>query len=195
MLPVERVQKIKTLIQNEKHVKIAELSKMLNVSEMTIHRDIKPLVEEGFITKTFGGISLAENNTTNKNNSCIYCNRPNLEKNAYRLILPNNKIESACCSHCGLLRHHQLNDIVIQALCTDFLKQTTINAPTASFVLDTSIDIGCCQPQVLSFEWEEHAQSFVKGFGGHVYSFQEAMQALLIKMNNTCSHHKEKETT
>ena len=60
MLPIERQRQIKLLVQKNKTVKISELSEQFAVSEMTIYRDIKPLLEEGFITKTFGGIALAE---------------------------------------------------------------------------------------------------------------------------------------
>ena len=59
MLPVERRSRIKALIQSKQNMKISELSELLGVSEMTIHRDLRPLLEEGLIHKTFGGITLA----------------------------------------------------------------------------------------------------------------------------------------
>lgn len=189
MLPIERLQHIKERIQVEKNIKIADLSNDLGVSEMTIHRDLKPLIEEGIVVKTFGGISLANLPSSNDNEICIYCNRAIHDRLAYRLILPNNTIEIACCAHCGLLRHKQLEEQVIQAICYDFLRQTTISAQRSFFVMNTSVDLGCCHPQVLSFEWEEHAQKFVHGFGGVVYNFQDALQAVLEEMKGTC-HHK-----
>lgn len=190
MLPVERLHRIKELIQKEKNLKISDLSNELGVSEMTIHRDLKPLVDEGIAIKTFGGVSLAKSAQVESNDMCIYCSRPIHEKLAYRLILQDNKIEIACCAHCGLLRHRQLGDDVIQAICYDFLKQTTISAQLTSFVLDTSIDIGCCQPQVLTFEWRGHAEKFVKGFGGVIYSFEEAMEVVFNKMKGApCCHN------
>lgn len=185
MLPLERLNRIKELIREQKNMKIAELSKELGVSEMTVHRDLKPLVDDGIIVKTFGGISLAQTDHFELNDVCIYCNRAINEKMAYRLILSNNKIEIACCAHCGLLRHRQLGDEVIQAICFDFFRQTTISAQLASYVMDSTINIGCCQPQVLSFEWKEHAEGFVKGFGGKVYSLVEAMDVVFHKMSCT----------
>jgi len=190
LLPVERLQRIKELIQAKKNMKISDLSKELKVSEMTIHRDLKPLVDNGTVVKTFGGVSLAKTIQIESDDNCVYCCRPIQEKLAYRLILPNDKIEVTCCSHCGLLRHKQLDDKVIQAICYDFLRQTTISAQLASFVLDTTIDIGCCQPQVLTFEWKEHAEKFVKGFGGIICSFEEAMDAVFKKMQGTPNAHK-----
>ncbi|WP_188454617.1 DeoR family transcriptional regulator [Virgibacillus oceani] len=194
MLPLERQNKIKELIQEKENMKIAELSKELNVSEMTIHRDLKPLIDKGIIVKTFGGISLAKGHSVNTANpdACIFCSRKINERMAYRLILPNNKIEMACCAHCGLLRHRQLGDEVMQAICPDFFKQTTISAKLAWYVMDTSLHIGCCHPQVLTFEWKEHAEKFVKGFGGRIFSFHDAVEEIFQKMNgheHGCSKH------
>ncbi|HEX7064653.1 MAG TPA: DeoR family transcriptional regulator [Bacillales bacterium] len=185
MLPVERRKWIKEWIRNQHNMKISELSDRLGVSEMTVHRDIKPLVEEGVVVKTFGGITLVRERMGNETASdeCVYCNKKNHETLVFRLILPNDKIESACCGHCGLLRYKQLGDKVIQAVCRDFLRHTTISAAQATFVMDTGLDISCCQPQVLTFEHRTDAEKFVKGFGGAVLSLPEAVEQLDLKMN------------
>lgn len=194
MLPLERQNRIKELVLERQNIKISELSKEIGVSEMTIHRDLKPLIKEGFVLKTFGGVTLSNKNT-NKNtvsDECVFCNRKVNERLAYRLFLSDNKIEVACCAHCGLLRTRQLGEQVIQAICPDFLRQTTISASSAWYVMDTSIQMGCCQPQVLTFEWKEHADKFIKGFGGNVYSFSEALEVVFQKMNgkgSCCSKH------
>lgn len=185
MLPVERLERIKELIQVRKNMKISELSKELGVSEMTIHRDLKPLVEEGFVVKTFGGVSLAKTTSHQTSKLCIYCNRTVCDKLAFRLILTNDRVEVTCCAHCGLLRYKQIESEVMQAICCDFLRETTISAHLASYVMDTSLDIGCCQPQVLTFEWKEHAEKFVKGFGGRIYDFEEALDVVFHKMRAT----------
>lgn len=186
MLPIERLHYIKERIQIEKNIRITDLSTDLKVSEMTIHRDVKPLINEGMIMKTFGGISLINSPNAHANELCVYCSRTIHDKLAYRLMLANNTIEVSCCSHCGLLRHRQLGEQVIQAICYDFLRQTTISAQRTFFIMDSSIDIGCCQPQVLPFEWKEHAQKFVRGFGGTVYTFDEAMNNVFKQMHGTC---------
>lgn len=188
MLPIERSNRIRELIQEKKNMKITELSKELGVSEMTVHRDLKPLIEEGFIIKTFGGVSLSQSTPPKADDLCTYCYRPIHEKMAYRLILANDKVETACCPHCGLLRHRKLGEEVMQAICYDFLRQTTISAQLAFYVMDTSIDLGCCQPQVLSFEWKDHADKFVEGFGGEVYSFNEAMDHVFKRMSGDSTH-------
>jgi DeoR family transcriptional regulator, copper-sensing transcriptional repressor len=194
MLPIERQRQIKLLIQTKKTLKIGDLSKQFNVSEMTIYRDIKPLLEEGLISKTFGGISLVEKNThsLSSQSHCIYCQRPNNPKMAYRLILSDDSIETACCAHCGLLRHRQLGEEVLQAICHDFFMHTTISAPLTWYVIDTTLNVACCQPQVLTFENLEHAEKFVKGFGGKIYGLQDAMEVIYQKMQSRtgcCSKH------
>lgn len=191
MLPVERMERIKEILESEKNIKITDLSSTLGVSEMTIHRDLKPLIEDGYVFKTFGGVSLANPVEMNQqvNSGCVYCHRPVKEKLAYKLILQDQRIETACCAHCGLLRQQQLGDQVAQAMCYDFLCQTTISVPLAYYVMDTSLNIGCCQPQVLSFEWRDHAESFIKGFGGAIYTFNDITKVLHDKMtdsNGTC---------
>lgn len=190
MLPVERINRIKELVQKRKNVKISDLSNILNVSEMTIHRDLKPLVDEGFIIKTFGGISLINNDVNTQNeNLCVVCNRTIHPKLGYRIILSNNEIEMACCGHCGLIRERQLDNEVVQSICQDFLRQTTLSAKLAWFVFDTSIDMGCCQPQVLTFEKKDHANMFIKGFSGLACSFDKAVELIHNKMNDTNLHH------
>lgn len=190
MLPIERINKIKNIIKENKTVKISELSEVLNVSEMTIHRDLKPLVDEGIIFKTFGGISLVEDNTNiQDDNLCVVCSRDIHSRLVYRIILPDNKIEMACCGHCGLMREQQLDNKVVQSICQDFLRQTTLSAKLAWFVLDTSVDIGCCQPQVLTFEKKEHADKFIIGFGGIIAPFDKALDLINKKMNLSNSCH------
>lgn len=190
MLPIERINRIKELIEKRKNIKISELSHILNVSEMTIHRDLKPLVAEGVILKTFGGITLAKNDLNSQNeNLCVVCNRMIHSKLGYRIILPNNNIEMTCCGHCGLIRERQLGNKVIQSFCQDFLRQTTLSAKLAWFVFDSSIDLGCCQPQVLTFERKDHAEKFIKGFDGVTVSFEHALDLIHKKMNETNSCH------
>ncbi len=190
MLPIERINRIKELVEDKQTIKISELSEVLNVSEMTIHRDLKPLINDGIILKTFGGISLVENKPhTQNDNLCIVCSRAIHSKLGYRIILPNNKIEMACCGHCGLMREYQLGDQVIQSMCQDFLRHTTLSAKLAWFVFDTSIDMGCCQPQVLTFERKDHAEKFIKGFDGIIKSFDEALNLIQEKMNLSHSCH------
>lgn len=60
MLPIARKNKIKELIVEKKSVTVAELTKLFNVTEETIRRDLKQLEEEGVLHRTYGGAYVSE---------------------------------------------------------------------------------------------------------------------------------------
>lgn len=75
MFAIERIKIIKNYITENKQLEVNILSKMLNVSEVTIRRDLEKLEKEGFITRTHGGAVLnSEDNDYSENtltdNSC-----------------------------------------------------------------------------------------------------------------------------
>ncbi|WP_147212744.1 DeoR family transcriptional regulator [Oceanobacillus sojae] len=184
----KRQEQIYQMIQEEGHVKIRDLSEKFEVSEMTIHRDLKLLMEQGLVKKIFGGVQLQEVSNKIQQKQCTYCHKPisNEGKLTYQLILSANRIERTCCAHCGILRHKQLGEVVLQALCHDFMTNTTISATTAWFVMDTSLQMGCCEPQVLTFGNKDHAEKFVKGFEGTVLRFEEAAERVTEAMQASC---------
>lgn len=182
MLRVERQNKIKTILNEMRHAKISDLSQWLEVSEMTVHRDLKPLIEEGTVVKTFGGVSLLKDDISSHSvdmNLCVYCHRQINHRFSSRLILENGRVETACCVHCGLLRENQVGQEKVQGICYDFLTNVTISSKTAWYVIGAEVNIGCCEPAVLPFGQLEHAERFIKGFDGKIYNFQEALTFLL----------------
>ncbi len=58
MFQIERLQKIKQILLQEKSVSVVELSENMNVSEITIRRDFEKLEQDGFLTRTHGGAIL-----------------------------------------------------------------------------------------------------------------------------------------
>ena len=58
MFAIERQRMIKQLLNQNKHVSVAELSCCLNVSEVTIRRDLEKLEGERFLMRTHGGAVL-----------------------------------------------------------------------------------------------------------------------------------------
>src|SRR5699024_11323612 len=110
MLPIERINRIKEIVTDEQTNKISELSKILNLSELTIHRDLKPLIADGHLFKTFGGVSLTNEQSDKQNNTnkCVICSPTVHSKFGYRIMLPTQKIETAGCAHCGLSLEYQL---------------------------------------------------------------------------------------
>lgn len=62
MFAIERQNKIKEILLNEKRVDVFELSKLFSVTEVTIRRDLDKLEREGFLIKTYGGAVLNKKN-------------------------------------------------------------------------------------------------------------------------------------
>lgn len=60
MIVVQRRNKIKEILLQERSVKVADLVREFNVSEETIRRDLNQLEREGLIQKNYGGAILVE---------------------------------------------------------------------------------------------------------------------------------------
>ncbi|MBU9714216.1 DeoR/GlpR family DNA-binding transcription regulator [Evansella tamaricis] len=60
MLPIARKNKIKELIVEKKSVTVSEMTKLFQVTEETIRRDLKQLEDEGFLHRTYGGAYISE---------------------------------------------------------------------------------------------------------------------------------------
>ena len=64
MLGIERRKKIVELLQKDQRVYISEISKLFNVTDETLRRDLEKLEKEGILTRTYGGAVL--NKRTNE---------------------------------------------------------------------------------------------------------------------------------
>jgi DeoR family transcriptional regulator, aga operon transcriptional repressor len=62
----ERHQRIITKVQREGYVKVLDLCKDLNVSSVTIRKDLKLLEDKNLVYRTHGGVSLSNPYTTDK---------------------------------------------------------------------------------------------------------------------------------
>ncbi len=60
MFASERSKIIKGILMKKNHISVTNLSEMLNVSEVTIRRDLEKLEKEKFLTRTHGGAYLNE---------------------------------------------------------------------------------------------------------------------------------------
>lgn len=67
MIPYQRRQKIIEQLQKKKMCSVNELSKFLNVSDTTVHRDLITLKSTGFILKVHGGAVWVEDNVETNN--------------------------------------------------------------------------------------------------------------------------------
>lgn len=181
MLPIERRQQLLTWLKQEGVLSISEISNRLRVSEMTVYRDIKPLIEEKEIIKTSGGISLAPIMSISSL-ACSYCLKESNSRHPVQIITNDLRVEQLCCPHCGLLRYKDIENDVSQIICRDFLHNCTISAKMAYFVIDADFNLNCCQPQVLTFESLRQVEQFQKGFGGVILRFEGAIEEIQKRM-------------
>ncbi|MDA1477844.1 DeoR family transcriptional regulator [Bacillus changyiensis] len=190
MLPIKRRQQILTWVQEEDTLKISVISKRLNVSEMTVYRDIKPLIEKGQVIKTAGGITMNRAKQT-PGQICLICGKPLSQRLSVQIVKTDSQIEQFCCAHCAMLGYEKLKDNVSQIICRDFLLDITISAKMAVFLLHAELHLNCCQPQALCFASVTDAEKFRKGFGGRICSFDEAAQIIQKEMKESCCCHDE----
>jgi predicted RNA-binding Zn-ribbon protein involved in translation (DUF1610 family) len=191
MLPFERQNQILKWLTEDGTLSIAEISRRFNVSEMTVYRDIKPLIEENKINKTSGGISLVTHSKVSSH-SCSYCLKELNNRHPMQIITLQQTVEQFCCPHCGLLRYKDIEKNVSQIICRDFLQHTTISAKLAYFLFDADFNLNCCQPQVLTFDSLKYTEQFQKGFGGKIFRFDQALEEVSKRMNGDmgCGCHK-----
>lgn len=60
MFAIERIRIIKNYLQKNNKVSVAKLSELLDVTEVTIRRDLEKLEKEGFLKRTHGGAILLD---------------------------------------------------------------------------------------------------------------------------------------
>lgn len=62
MFAPERIRIIKGILLDKKHINVSDLSAILNVSEVTVRRDLEKLEKENFLIRTHGGAILNDDN-------------------------------------------------------------------------------------------------------------------------------------
>mgnify|MGYP001531761781 CR=1 FL=1 len=68
----KRIDEIRQKVETEGEVFVSDLSRIYNVTEETIRRDLEKLKNDGIITRTFGGAVL---NTTSQNDRVHFFKR------------------------------------------------------------------------------------------------------------------------
>ncbi|MGB7998658.1 MAG: DeoR family transcriptional regulator [Anaerobacillus sp.] len=185
-IPLERQKQILSWLEQEKSLKIKDISTRLNVSEMTVYRDVKPLIDEKKVIKTSGGIAMVNQSSELAPGICHYCLKESRSRLSVQLITKQQQVEHTCCPHCGLLRYDDIKEEVAQIICTDFLQDTTISAKMATFLMNAEINLNCCEPQVISFGSQKQAKQFQSGFGGVLYDFNGAVTEIKKQMTHGC---------
>jgi DNA-binding Lrp family transcriptional regulator len=177
-LPTTRQDLILSWLQEQPALTIDELVKRLDVSAMTVHRDIDALVERGLVEKVRGAVKrgrvIAQGST-----ACRLCDVSVSPRALFTIQCEDGSHVHACCPHCGLLL---VNDLRGVALARDFLFGRMVNAMQAVYLVESDVVL-CCQPSVLCFSSQVDALKFQRGFGGSVMDY-DAARALLAAQHS-----------
>lgn len=163
-------------VQQYGSVSIKDLAERLEVSFMTIHRDLNKLVTEGLISKSRGE-ALLPTRSKSDTDGCAMCGKVISERTAYIIHMANGERWRTCCAHCGLMLQMPMQGGLWQPMTTDFLYGHMISATQAFYVIQSELKI-CCVPSVLSFGSQKEAEQFMAGFGGKVATMNETFHYL-----------------
>lgn len=96
------------------------------------------------------------------------------ENTAYEITFNDGKKETFCCPHCGLSAHASNKANVRSARAKDFISGEWMDPAKMLFIADSTA-VPACAPSWIAFASREEAEKFMKGFGGKIYSFEEAL--------------------
>lgn len=181
MILSNRQRSILDMLEQQGSVAIGALAQTLQVSPMTVHRDLDQLERAGQLRKVRGGaqpVTLP----AEAGDACIACYAPLSLRTQVVLHLADGSQRRACCPHCGLMALSRSQDSVSAFLVTDFLRGRVVNGRTATFLASPTVSV-CCTPTVLAFESAEDAQRFQTGFGGQLLNLDEALTFLQAEMH------------
>ena len=163
-----------------------ELQERLEISHMTIHRDLNKMAEQHLVLKVRGGAKLAplQNKETGRRH-CAMCSGQLSERSEFVIMLREESQCGACCPHCGILLLAQREEVE-SVLARDYLHGRMVNAYRAYYVVDSDIRL-CCVPGTLCFSNKSEAEKFQRGFGGQVLTFSQTLH--LLRDSHKHSHH------
>ncbi|MFN2196365.1 MAG: DeoR family transcriptional regulator [Anaerolineales bacterium] len=187
-LASERQAKIIEMLRLNGTVETNRLAEELQVSTMTIHRDLNKLADAGIINKVHGGATLYNPvEIPTSPDLCPMCNKVIKERTAFILHTADGKQTRACCAHCGLVLLETIPDIK-SILTTDFLYGTIVSISQTTFLMHSNITV-CCSPTILTFDKPEDAIRFQRGFGGTLADFETARQFIQDSMQQHLRTH------
>lgn len=172
-LPTKRQQQIVEWLQATPELALEDIAGRLQVSLMTVHRDVDDLAESGLVRKFRGGVALSVHQPDP--NTCDLCRGILQSRTLYTVQTRDGQTLNACCPHCGLLLRHSTE--VTSALARDFLYGRMVNVLQAGFVIGSRVAL-CCEPSVLCFANDEDARRFGAGFGGQPMNYALALEAI-----------------
>jgi DNA-binding Lrp family transcriptional regulator len=171
---LERRSFILQRLRQQGNLSLEEIASELEVSAMTINRDVQRLAAEGSVKRAHGMINLPD--VTRQETTCATCHAPITNRMQFLFTTATGANISYCCPHCGFAQLDRFSN-AIGVFATDFLYGTMVNAYKVAFVIGSSLSL-CCEPTVLSFKNLEEAEAFCRGFGGGVFTINEAIDLM-----------------
>lgn len=95
MFAIERIKIIKNHLKKDSKVSVAKLSELLNVTEVTIRRDLEKLEAEGFLQRTHGGAVIRdyqEDEPVEEFSDQYTIERQEIAETAFHLVSDNDMI-------------------------------------------------------------------------------------------------------
>jgi DeoR family transcriptional regulator, copper-sensing transcriptional repressor len=97
------------------------------------------------------------------------------ENTAYEITMTDGKKITYCCPHCGLWVQATEKKNVKSARARDFITGEWTDPAKMTFVFNSSA-VPACSPSWIAFASESDAKKFQTGFGGQIYSFENALK-------------------
>lgn len=173
-----RQRKILTLLDRESGVSAGNLAQRLQVSRMTIHRDLRSLFNQGLLLRIQGGAVIKRLVHAAPQAGCSACERRSLPHQCSEIRRADGALDLACCAACGL-RQFSRQRGAGQLFVGDLISGQMMLAEEAFFLVN-SLATPCCRPSFLSFGREDEATLFQAGFGGSIARLGEALEFLRV---------------
>jgi len=97
------------------------------------------------------------------------------ENTAYEITFMDGKKVTYCCAHCGLWVQATETKKVKSATTRDFITGEWMDSAKMVFLFNSSA-VPACSPSWIAFGKEADAKKFQAGFGGQIYTFENAMK-------------------
>ena len=166
MFASERLRVIKGILVDKKHINVSDLSTMLNVSEVTIRRDLEKLDSQGFLTRTHGGAILNEDVTslerdfTNIDLDPYYQQRVEISQIAAHMVEDNDVILLSPGLTNACIARKILNKKNLTVLTNDLNIASELSADTGIKVIIPGGDLDMGSMSLVGKLTEENIKNF-----------------------------------
>ncbi len=178
-LPAVRREKILAWLEEEGVLSIQEIQNRLDVSHMTVHRDIDQLADEQLVKKVRGGVmrSVERETLPATPKHCAMCGSRVAARSEVVIRKQDGSRFFACCPHCGIMLVADGTGIE-SALARDFIYGRMVSIYQATYLVGSNVRL-CCEPSTLCFANIADAQRFQRGFDGQLLNFTDMFQYIV----------------